>query len=193
VVEDTGGTLPSASTGNPLSDIGRPVLPGTVTTARLELRLISAEEAAGMLAGRRKPDWHPDYPRQDDLDGVSMVRADVTAAERSWGSRHVVRTFDGLVCGSIGFFGPPEAAADGTAEVEVGYGLVADARGHGAATEALQGLLVEADRAGVRVRASVEPDNRASVRVLAKCGFTELRGSDEEGNLVMARPLPDRR
>jgi ribosomal-protein-alanine N-acetyltransferase len=26
--------------------------------------------------------------------------------------------------------------------------------------------------------------------VLAKCGFTELRGADDEGNLVMARPLP---
>jgi hypothetical protein len=26
--------------------------------------------------------------------------------------------------------------------------------------------------------------------VLAKCGFTELRGSNEDGHLVMARPLP---
>jgi [ribosomal protein S5]-alanine N-acetyltransferase len=42
------------------------------------------------------------------------------------------------------------------------------------------------------VRASVEPANTASVRVLAKCGFTQLRGADEDGNLVMARPLPPR-
>ena len=66
---------------------------------------------------------------------------------------------------------------------------MADARGHGAATEAVRGLLAQTDRLGVRVRASVQPDNTPSVRVLAKCGFTELRGSDEEGNLVMARPL----
>ena len=33
------------------------------------------------------------------------------------------------------------------------------------------------------------PDNTASLRVLAKCGFTELRGSNEDGELVMARPL----
>ena len=92
--------------------------------------------------------------------------------------------------GSIGFFGPPEPAADGVPEAEVGYGLVDEARGCGFATEALQALLVETDRAGVRVRASVEPTNTASVRVLAKCGFTELRGANEDGELVMARPLP---
>ena len=33
------------------------------------------------------------------------------------------------------------------------------------------------------------PTTRASIRVLAKCGFTELRGSNEDGELVMARPL----
>lgn len=159
-----------------------------ISTPRLRLELITPEEAAGMLAGRRRPDWHPDYPRQDDLDAVSMVKPG--GSEPGWGPRHVVRAFDGLVVGSIGFFGPPEpAAADGVPETEVGYGLVEDARGHGAATEALRGLLEHTDRLGVRLRASVEPGNTASVRVLAKCGFTELRGSDEDGNLVMARPL----
>ena len=69
---------------------------------------------------------------------------------------------------------------------------MADARGHGAATEALRSLLAETDRLGVRVRASVSPENAASVRVLAKCGFTVLRGANEDGELVMARPLPTR-
>jgi RimJ/RimL family protein N-acetyltransferase len=41
----------------------------------------------------------------------------------------------------------------------------------------------------VRIRASVVPTNAPSIRVLAKCGFTELRGSNEDGNLVLARPL----
>lgn len=162
-------------------------LPDLVSTDRLRLELIPLEEARGMLAGRRLPSWHPDYPRQDDLDAVSMVKAD--APDPSWGPRHIVRAFDSLVVGSVGFFGPPQPAADEVGEAEVGYGLVEEARGHGAATEALQGLLVETDRLGVRVRASVAPDNPASIRVLAKCGFTQLRGSDEDGNLVMARPL----
>jgi RimJ/RimL family protein N-acetyltransferase len=74
-------------------------------------------------------------------------------------------------------------------EVEIGYGLVADARGRGVATEAVRALLVLTDAEGVRVRASVPPENKASIRVLAKCGFTQLRGGNEDGELVMARPL----
>ncbi|MCW2753642.1 MAG: hypothetical protein JWQ32_1053 [Marmoricola sp.] len=165
----------------PVSD-----LPAEISTVRLRLELVTYAEARGMLAGHRSPSFHPAYPRQDDLDAASMVRDDGS----TWGPRHIVRAFDGLVVGGIGFFGPPDPADDGAAEVEVGYGLVEDARGHGAATEALQGLLVQTDALDVRVRASVLPENKASVRVLAKCGFTTLRGSDEDGNLVMVRPVP---
>ena len=160
-------------------------LPPELTTLRLRLPLITTAERDDMLAGRRRPEWHADYPREDDRDAVTMLRDGADP----WGPRHIVRAFDGLVVGSIGFFGPPDDV-DGTPETEVGYGLVADARGHGAATEALRGLLAVTDRGGVRVRASVLPDNAASIRVLAKCGFTELRGANEDGELVMARPLP---
>ena len=160
-------------------------LPAEIPTVRLRLPLITPDERDDMLAGRRRPEWHADYPREDDRDAVTMLRDGADP----WGPRHIVRAFDGLVVGSIGFFGPPEDV-DGVPETEVGYGLVADARGHGAATEALRGLLAETDRGGVRIRASVLPDNAASIRVLAKCGFTELRGANEDGELVMARPLP---
>jgi RimJ/RimL family protein N-acetyltransferase len=169
------------------------MLDTVVTTPRLRLELITPDEAAGMLAGRRRPTWHPDYPRRDDLDAISMIAKPQESdphPDLSWSPRHVVRAFDGLVIGSIGFFGPPAVAADGVLEAEIGYGLVEEARGHGVASEAVTGLLLHTDRIGVRVRASVAPDNTASVRVLAKCGFTQLRGADEDGNLVMARPLP---
>ena len=99
-----------------------------VTSVRLRLPLVTEAEAADMRAGRRRPDWHPDYPRKDDVDAAGMVRDG-----DPWGPRHIVRAFDGQVCGSIGFFGPPDAGADGVPETEVGYGLVEDARGHGAA------------------------------------------------------------
>ena len=158
-------------------------LPDVVTTDRLRLPLWTPEEADDILDGRRRDGWHRDYPRQDDRDAATMYRAG-----DPWGPRHIIRGTTAL--GSIGFFGPPEDAPDGVPEVEVGYGLVDEAHGWGFATEALSALLVETDAAGVRVRASVEPENAASIRVLAKCGFTELRGSDEDGHLVMARPLP---
>lgn len=71
----------------------------------------------------------------------------------------------------------------------MGYGLVAAARGRGLASEALRALLTETDAAGVGVRCSVRPDNGASLRMLAGCGFTELRGTDGDGALVLARPV----
>lgn len=157
-------------------------LPDLIESVRLRLPLWTAGETADILAGRHRETWHPDYPRQDDRDAATMYRAG-----DPWAPRHIVRGDTAL--GSIGFYGPPEAAADGVPEVEVGYGLVGEAQGWGFATEALRAVLVETDRVGVRVRAGVEPTNSASIRVLATCGFTELRGADEDGHLVMARPL----
>jgi ribosomal-protein-alanine N-acetyltransferase len=159
------------------------VTPDVVTSERLTLPVWTPDEAADIRAGRGRQGWHPDYPRQDDRDAATMYRPG-----DPWAPRHIVRGTTAL--GSIGFFGPPEDAADGVPEVEVGYGLVDEAHGYGFATEALQALLTATDAAGVRVRASVEPTNKASIRVLAKCGFTELRGANEDGELVMARPLP---
>lgn len=158
-------------------------LPPFIDTDRLQLPLLSHAEAADMLAGRRRDSWHPDYPRDDDRDAAPMVREHGPGA--SWGPRHVVRSADGVAVGSIGFFGPPDEG-----ETEVGFGLIESARGHGLATESLFGLLTETDRLGTRVRASVDPDNLASLRVLEKCGFTEPRGRTESGELVLARPMP---
>jgi ribosomal-protein-alanine N-acetyltransferase len=160
-------------------------LPDVVRSERLTLPVWTPDEAADIRAGRGRQGWHRDYPRKDDRDAATMYRPG-----DPWAPRHIVRGTTAL--GSIGFFGPPEEAGDGVLEAEVGYGLVEEARGWGFATEALQALLAETDAAGVRVRASVEPSNTASVRVLAKCGFTELRGGNEDGELVMARPLPGR-
>ncbi|NYJ03375.1 RimJ/RimL family protein N-acetyltransferase [Nocardioides thalensis] len=164
-------------------------LPALISSDRIRLFLISPEEAADMVAGRRHDDrWHPDYPRKDDVDAASMIRAGGDGADgadgATWGPRHIV--LDRLAVGSIGCFGPP---VDG--ETEVGYGLVPDARGRGVATEALGLLAAEADKVGVRLRASVAPDNTSSLRVLAKCGFSDLRGTTEDGELVMVRrPRP---
>ncbi|MEJ7794129.1 MAG: GNAT family N-acetyltransferase [Nocardioides sp.] len=154
-------------------------LPERIETERLRLILVTAADAADMRAGRRQDRWHPSYPRRDDVDAASLVRDGVEDA--SWGPRHVVLGHQAV--GSIGCFGPP---TDG--ETEVGYGLVPEVRGQGIATEALAALVAEADRVGVRLRASVAPENRPSLQVLARCGFTELRGSNEDGELVMARP-----
>lgn len=157
--------------------------PVVLSTERLVLPLWSADVVADLRSGRRRPEWHADFPRTDDVDAATLwVEGD------GWGPRSIVRGV--TVLGSTGFFGPPQESADGVPEAEVGYGLVAEARGWGFATEALGAMCAAADAAGVRVRASVLPDNAASLRVLAKSGFTVLRGSDGEGQLVMVRPRP---
>lgn len=164
-----------------------PSLPERIQTERLRLIPLSRADADDMLAGRRQDRWHPAYPRKDDVDAASLVTAD-GGSDATWGPRHVVLGHQAV--GSIGCFGPPVAADDGVPETEVGYGLVADVRNRGIATEALRALVVETDHAGVRLRASVAPDNQPSLKVLARCGFTRLRGTTEDGELVMVRPLP---
>lgn len=158
-------------------------LPPLIATARLQLPLWQARDIAAIRGEiARSPHWHPDFPRPDDADAATMwVDGD------AWGPRSIVRGV--TVLGSIGFFGPPQNAADGVPETEVGYGLVEEARGWGFATESLIAVVEAAEALGVRVRATVEPTNKASIRVLAKGGFTQLRGADDEGNLVMVRPL----
>jgi len=154
-------------------------LPAWIETERLRLIPVTPEDATDMRAGRRQQRWHRDYPRPDDVDAVSLVRA---GDDGYWGPRHVVLGFEAV--GSIGCFAAPEEG-----EAEVGFGLVPDVRRRGVATEALRGLLAATDMVGVRLRASVDPANAASLRVLARCGFSELRGSNADGELVMVRPL----
>jgi ribosomal-protein-alanine N-acetyltransferase len=160
-----------------------PTLPERLESERLRLILVTAADVADMRAGRRQERWHPDYPRKDDVDATSLFKDGDT-----WGPRHIVH--EAQAVGSIGFFGPPSPGDDGVPETEVGYGLVEDARGIGLATEALARLCAAVDPLGVRLRASVDPSNSSSLRVVAKCGFTQVRGSNEDGELVLVRPVP---
>lgn len=158
------------------------MLPPTVTTAGTELPLWDLATVTAIRAGERLPHWHPDFPRDDDRGAAGLWHDG-----DPWGPRSIV--VRGWVVGSIGFFGPPVPAPDGRQEVEVGYGLVPTGRGRGIVPEALGALLALTDAAGVRVRASIAPDNRSSLRVAAKLGFTALRGTTEHGELVMVRPV----
>jgi RimJ/RimL family protein N-acetyltransferase len=85
--------------------------------------------------------------------------------------------------GSCGYKGPPDP--NGT--VEIAYGVDAEHRGRGHATEAAEALVQFAfgdERVRV-VRAHTRGDNAASARVLAKCAFKRLREVvDPEDGLV---------
>jgi predicted acetyltransferase len=141
----------------------------TLQTQRVELPLITPDEAAAMRAGERHPLWAPDYPREDDLDAIRTLES-----VSPWSARHVVRRSDGLVVGSVGCFGPP--SVDGL--VEIGYGLVESARGSGLMTEIVAVLAAAIEAGGASVMAHTAPDNTPSHRVLQRLGF---RHEGEDG------------
>jgi RimJ/RimL family protein N-acetyltransferase len=84
----------------------------------------------------------------------------------------VVHRDDGRVIGSAGFKGPP--GEDGSAEIA--YGIAPGYQGNGFATEAARALVAFAlERVDVTsMRAHTMPENGASGRVLAKCGFQHV-------------------
>lgn len=140
-------------------DTGKVVIP----TARLDLVL---QTPAEVLA------WVESLPAADRAevspDWLARVRA--TPAGDPWAlSYAVVERATGLAVGGCAFKGPPDAAG----AVEVAYGIDPPHRGRGLATEAAAGLVGFAVASGrVRVvRAHTKPGNRASERVLEKCGF----------------------
>jgi RimJ/RimL family protein N-acetyltransferase len=145
---------------------------GDLTTDQLVLHPIRPAEAARIVAGTPGADdrWHPDYPFADELAPLrSLARA--VAPDAVFTLYQIRDRSTGLAVGGIGFFGPPGAEG----EVELGYGLVAAARGQGFATEALLAAVGTAQAHGAAVvRADTEPSNTASQRVLLKAGFVEV-------------------
>ena len=148
-------------------------------SARLELHAIDEPEARRIhdRAPRSGDAWAADYPFEGDLAAIgSLLRATEQSGEqRPFGYYLIRRRSDGLAIGGVGFKGPPE---DGV--VEVGYGLVPSARGHGYATEALATLMQVAVGLGVTtIRADTEPDNVASQRTLEHAGFHRVDAVSE--------------
>jgi [ribosomal protein S5]-alanine N-acetyltransferase len=91
--------------------------------------------------------------------------ADMIAATDDGLSEDFVVECDGRVIGKAGFWRPPE----------IGYILHPDYWGRGLATETIQALLSHAfgPMALQKVTADVDPRNQASLRLLARHGFTE--------------------
>ena len=95
-----------------------------------------------------------------------------------WYAMWMIELRDGTHIGDLCFKG---LAANGVAEI--GYGIMEEYQGHGYATEAVDAAVAWALRqpSVIRVEAETEPDNRASQRVLEKCGFVPSGAFGEEG------------
>ncbi|MFB6772687.1 GNAT family N-acetyltransferase [Streptomyces sp. NPDC056337] len=112
-----------------------------------------------------------------------------------WIARQAVVGDQGLVVGHAGFHGPP----DEVGMVEIGYSVAPDFRRQGYARSALIELLrwAAAEPAVTTVRASISPDNVASLATISGFGFVEVGEQwDEEDGLelvfeVSVRRIPD--
>jgi ribosomal-protein-alanine N-acetyltransferase len=157
-------------------------------TNRLDLVALSSElivafadrDRAERLLGAALPAGWPD----GELSGLLAIYGPRIAEDPErlgWGPWLLVARAAGSVVGSAGFMGKrPE---DGE-PIELGYGVHADYRNRGYATEATRALVDWAlsHPAVERVVARCDPANAPSVRVLEKIGMT--RRGEEEGMLA---------
>jgi RimJ/RimL family protein N-acetyltransferase len=124
----------------------------------------------------------PGWPHADTPDALRPLAEH--GAPGDGGTWLVVH--EGAVVGDCGWFGPP----DDEGAVEIGYGLAASARRQGLGTEAVAVLAAWAEQQpGVRlVSAEVLVGNEASLRLLARLGFTEM--GSHPPYLRLVRPAP---
>lgn len=118
---------------------------------------------------------------------AAQVRRDPAALD--WIAR--VAVIDDVVVGHAGFHGPP----DERGMVEVAYSVDPAFRRRGYATAMLEAAIAwaSADPAVRTVRASISPDNIASLATLRPFGFVEVGEQwDEDDGLELLFELPVR-
>jgi [ribosomal protein S5]-alanine N-acetyltransferase len=139
--------------------------------------LVSGDrDGAGAAAGVELPE----YFTSADCTWLWRLRLDQIAAEPArapWVARAAVDTRTGTVIGHAGFHGPPDAS--GT--VEMGYAVDPAHRRRGYARAMVCELLRRAQEEPhvVTVRASISPENIASLAAIAGLGF-ELVGHQDD-------------
>nr|BFE72413.1 hypothetical protein GCM10020092_057140 [Actinoplanes digitatis] len=157
-------------------------LPPTALRALIESDLA----AAGAAAGQPLTEFIRDEKWLWEIRSEQIAR-DPASAE--WIARVAVAEPAGVVVGHAGFHGPPDA--DGM--VEVGYSVDPAYRRRGHA-KAMLAALIERARAepGVRVvRASISPQNVASLATIAGFGFTQTGEQwDDQDGLELIFELP---
>ncbi len=160
----------------------RPPRVPAIRTARFELVSMSLAFMQALAAGdldsaARELGAELSSGMREDLANflayrIPAVKAD--PASQPWLGRSIVMTHpDGRreVIGTIGFHAPP----DETGRVEIGYRVEAAFRRRGVATECVGALLAWAESMGTHhFRASVAPDNVASLAIVRSFGFRQV-------------------
>lgn len=156
--------------------------PERISSERLDLASLAPELIEALLNGRRAeaeavlgatvpPVW-PE-PENRAAFGLFLGRLRTDPSVRPWLVRAmIVRDTPPTVVGHIGFHLPP----DESRSVEIGFTVDAAYRRRGFAGEAARAMIAWAfTQEGVeRIRASVAPDNAASLALVRSLGFVEV-------------------
>ena len=142
-----------------------------IETERLRLFPASQDQMQSVIDAESDPGLKAAY--QEMLDGC-LEHPD----QWIWYAMWMIEMKDGTHIGDFCFKGSPVNGA-----VEIGYGINDEYQGQDFATETVHTAVTWAlDQAGVNcVEAEAEPGNRASQRVLEKCGFRTSGIIGEEG------------
>jgi len=134
----------------------------------VEEESVPLADAAGRILGAAVPAGFPDKDLQDLLDLYEGWLRDDPAV-LGFGPWIVIGRDERAVVGGASFVGKPNDAG----EVEIGFGIAPEQRGHGYATEAAAALVAWGlAQPGVEsIVARCEPTNAASIRVLEKAGL----------------------
>lgn len=139
-----------------------------LSTPRLRLRRARPDDLAAMHAVLSHPQamryWST--PPHDDLEQTRVWLGKMIAADPAESDDFVIE-FEGRVIGKAGFHSLPD----------LGYILHPDGWGQGIAREAVSAVIARVfDRFPLdEVVADVDPRNEASLRLLARLGFVEVR------------------
>jgi RimJ/RimL family protein N-acetyltransferase len=121
---------------------------------------------------------------------LRLDQLDAAPAIARWIARAAVDRATGVVVGHAGFHGPPDASR----MVEMGYAVDPGHRRRGYARAMVRELLRRAQEEPevATVRATISPDNVASLATIAGLGFVLVGRQDDEVDgleLVFERPV----
>lgn len=139
-------------------------------------------EAERLLGARIPEEWHGEYWQ---WLGQRPDQAEADPSMMPWLPRVLLLPKDddsardeATVVGEAGFHGPPDA--DG--RVEIGYMVACEHRRRGYAEEAVRALMAwaVAEQGIARFRASISPQNTASLNLIRKLGFVQAGTQQHE-------------
>ena len=151
-----------------------------IETKRLKIHPASSEQMRTMISAENNEEVRAAYAEM--LEG-SLAHPD----QREWYAIWMIELKNGTHIGDLCFKG-----LDASGVAEIGYGITEEYQNRGYATEAVGAVVNRAlKQSGVtRIEAEAEPDNKASRRVLEKCGFVPT-GTGKEGIRFVYKQISD--